>query len=394
VVQTLRSVFWEDVYASKALERTLKAHPELTEEQRGALSETVYDIIRWWRALWFILDREPSPDENDIQDLLTIFLFTKRGDLTALTQKKGIDVSQVMQRISKVKTTRVLRESLPDWLDARGEQELESRWDRVIAALNTAPDLVIRVNTLKTTMKEVTAILRREGVEVTPIPWSPDALRITEKRNIFTLPSFQNGLYEVQDAASQMVSRLLDPYPGMRVVDACAGEGSKTLHLAALMHNTGKIIALDTQEWRLNQLKKRAGKAGADTIETRLITSTKTYKRLYGTADRLLLDVPCSGSGTLRRNPDIKWKLSADDFTRLKTLQRELLEKYHPIVKPTGRLAYSVCSVFPSEGEEQMKRFLTSHQEFRLLSQTRYWPDTDKTDGFYIALLERAAEHK
>ena len=130
-----------------------------------------------------------------------------------------------------------------------------------------------------------------------------------------------------------MVSRILDPQPGMRVVDACAGEGSKTLHLAALMKNKGKIIALDTQEWRLKELRKRATKAGVDTIETRMITSSKVYKRMDGTADRLLLDVPCSGLGTLRRNPDIKWKLSSEDLERLTILQQELLEKYCMITK-------------------------------------------------------------
>ena len=212
---------------------------------------------------------------------------------------------------------------------------------------STYPDLIIRVNTLKTTVKELTVFLRKEGIVAEPIDWSPDALRIMEKTNVFKLSSFRAGLFEVQDAASQMVSRILDPQPGMRVVDACAGEGSKTLHLAALMKNKGKIIALDTQEWRLKELRKRATKAGVDTIETRMITSSKVYKRMDGTADRLLLDVPCSGLGTLRRNPDIKWKLSSEDLERLTILQQELLEKYCMITKPNGRMVYSVCSILP-----------------------------------------------
>jgi 16S rRNA (cytosine967-C5)-methyltransferase len=188
-----------------------------------------------------------------------------------------------------------------------------------------------------------------------------------------------------------MVSRFLDPQPGMRIVDACAGEGSKTLHLAALLQNKGKIIALDTQEWRLKELRKRAIKAGADTIETRLITSAKIYKRMEGTADRLLLDLPCSGTGTLRRNPDIKWKLTPEDFDRLQRLQYELLERYSTIAKPGGRLVYSVCSIFPSEGEVHIKRFVTTHREFILQHEQRFWPDIHGTDGFYIASLERTA---
>ena len=194
-------------------------------------------------------------------------------------------------------------------------------------------DLIIRVNSLKTTPKELIVILRKEGIIADPVEGNPEALRIKEKINVFRLPSFHAGLFEVQDAASQMASRILDPHPGMRVIDACAGEGSKTLHLAALLKNKGKIIAMDTQEWRLKQLRKRAAKAGIDTIETRLITSSKVYKRIQGTADRLLLDVPCSGLGTLRRNPDIRWKLTAEDLERLKHLQQDLLEKYCTITQ-------------------------------------------------------------
>ena len=384
-------VFWENTFASKAVQQILKLHPDWDEEQRAVLSETVYDIIRWWRALWFLLNQEPSSEEKDFHKLLTVFLFTKRGDLTALQKKKGLDATQIMQRITMVKNTRVLRESIPDWLDRQGEQELGSRWESLLASLNHPSDLVIRVNTLKTTKKDLISILRKEGIIAEAIAWSPDALRLSEKRNVFALRSFHDGLFEVQDAASQMVSRLLDPKPGMRLVDACAGEGSKTLHCAALMQNKGKIIALDTLEWRLKQLRKRATRAGVDTIETRLITSSKMYKRMNDTADRLLLDVPCSGVGTLRRNPDIKWKLSFDDFNRLKILQQELLERYHPILEPKGLMVYSVCSVFPSEGEEQIKRFLSAHHEIHLLNEQRYWPDTDGSDGFYVAVLQRTA---
>jgi 16S rRNA (cytosine967-C5)-methyltransferase len=389
IFKTLRVIFWEKVYATKAIQITLKLHPDWEDNKRALFSETVYDLIRWWRPLWYILDRDPLPEEKDLQKLITIYLFSKKGDLTALQKKRGLDANQVIQRIATTKNQRVLRESIPDWLDHQGEKELSSRWDAAIASLNKYPDLIIRVNTLKTTVKELTVFLRKEGIVAKPIDWSPDALRIMEKTNVFKLSGFRAGLFEVQDAASQMVSRILDPHPGMRVVDACAGEGSKTLHLAALMKNKGKIIALDIQEWRLNEIRKRATKAGADTIETRIITSSKVYKRMDGTADRLLLDVPCSGLGTLRRNPDIKWKLSSDDLKRLTILQQEILEKYSMITKLNGRMAYSVCSILPSEAEEQVVRFLKKHTDFLLLNEKRYWPETDGTDGFYVALIER-----
>jgi 16S rRNA (cytosine967-C5)-methyltransferase len=339
--------------------------------------------------LWYIIDQEPSSEEKDLQKLITLYLFSKKGDMTALQQKRELDTSQVLLRIETANASRILRESIPDWLDVQGEKELGFRWDTVIASLNKNPELIIRVNILKTTAKELLVILRKEGIIAEPLDWNPDALSIREKTNVFKLLSFNAGLFEVQDAASQMVCRILDPQPGMRVVDACAGEGSKTLHLAALMKNKGKIIALDTQEWRLRELRKRATKAGVDTIEIRLITSSKVYKRMKDTADRLLLDVPCSGLGTLQRNPDIKWKLTSKDLDRLKRLQQNLLESYCTILKPLGNMVYSVCSIFSSEGEDQVQRFLKNHQDFRLLNEKRYWPDIDRTDGFYIALIQR-----
>jgi 16S rRNA (cytosine967-C5)-methyltransferase len=390
ITSTLKAVFWSETYATKAIQYTLQNHVEYWEdEKREVFSETVYDIIRWWRSLWYILDRVPSSDEQDLQKLLLVYLYSKKGDLAALEKKRGLDAYQVTQRIASMKNNRALRESIPDWLDVQATKELGARWDSVLPSLNKTPDTFIRVNTLKISLKELITYLRKEGLPAEPIPWCPDALRLMEKTNFFILQSYDQGFFEVQDAGSQMVSRLLDPRPGMRLVDACAGEGGKTLHCAALMKNKGKIIALDTQEWRLKELRKRAVRAGADTIETRLISSSKVYKRMDSTADRLLLDVPCSGLGTIRRNPDIKWKLTSESLQRLTILQQDILSHYSKILKPSGHMVYSVCSILPSEGEEQVKAFLSTHEDFTLLSEKRYWPDTDGTDGFYMALVER-----
>lgn len=389
ICKTIQEIHWGNVYATKAIHHTIKNHQDWTEKQKAMFSETVYDLIRWWRTLWYIIDTEPSSHEQDLRKLLTVYQFSKKGDASALQEETGLNPAQVHQRNTITNTTRVLRESIPDWLDAVGQRELGHKWDIVIAALNKHPLLTIRVNTLKTTPQHLTSILHKERVFVEPVPENPDALVIKQKTNVFRLASFTAGLFEVQDAASQMVSRVLNPHPGLRVIDACAGEGSKTLHLAALMRNKGKIIALDTEEWRLKQLRKRATKAGADTIETRLVRSSKVIKRMKNTADRLLLDVPCSGLGTLRRNPDIKWKLTMEGLERLRALQQDLLGRYSPMVAPRGTMVYSVCSILPSEGEQQIQRFLRTYDTFRLLEEKRYGPETDHTDGFYIAHLER-----
>jgi len=380
-------VFGDDTYVTKAIMSSLKTHKDWSDEKKGLFSDTVYDIVRYWRLLWYLLGKKPSLDRNDLRHLISVYIFYKeRG----VSKTEIIDYNELVKTLSYTKSVRVLRESIPDWLDRVGINELGKRWDSVIDALNQRPSTVVRANTLRTTREELVKILKNEGVRSEKIDWAPDALLIKDRTNVFKLQSFRNGFFEVQNAASQIVSRFLAPNPRMRVVDACAGEGSKTIHIAALMNNKGKIIAMDTQEWKLNELRRRAARAGADNIETRLIDSSKAYKRLDETADRLLLDTPCSGLGTLRRNPDIKWKLGLSDLQRLKEVQKELLDKYCTILKVGGRMVYSVCSILPSEGEEQIRDFIKRQNgEFQLVEERRYWPDIVDADGFYMALIER-----
>jgi len=175
----------------------------------------------------------------------------------------------------------------------------------------------------------------------------------------------------------------------MRVVDACAGAGGKTLHLASLMENKGQLIALDIYEKKLEDLKKRAKRNGVHNVDTRLITSTKIIKKLNNTADRLLIDAPCSGLGVIRRNPDSKWKLQPEQIERLKETQAEILDNYSQIVKVGGKMVYATCSILPSENEMQVEKFLENHNEFRLLSERKISPAQSGFDGFYMALLEK-----
>jgi 16S rRNA (cytosine967-C5)-methyltransferase len=214
-------------------------------------------------------------------------------------------------------------------------------------------------------------------------------LRLKQRQNIFQLPSFKDGLFEVQDAGSQAIAPFLQVEPGMRVIDACAGGGGKTLHLAALTQNKGKIVAMDTEGWKLEELMKRAKRAGASNIETRVIDSAKVIKRLEGTADRLLLDVPCSGLGVIRRNPDAKWKLSLEFVEKVKTLQQKILTEYSTMVKPGGKMVYSTCSLLPSENEKQVEQFLEGNgKTFTLITSKTILP-SQGFDGFFMALLQR-----
>ena len=382
LLTAIRNIFKDNIYATKAIKISLKANRSWDNERRGFFSDTVYDITRYWRLLWYLTKKEQSFKYKDLEQILDACLFYKGEKV-----KKS---EELTDRLSSARKIRAIHESIPDWLDEICLKELGKKWNNVLKALNQKPDLIIRVNSLKNTRDELIDILKNEGVQAEKIDYSQDALIIKEKTNIFRLESFKEGFFEVQDAASQMVSHFLDPKPGMLIVDACAGEGSKTLHLAALMKNRGRIIVMDIEEWKLIELKRRSKRAGVFNIETRPLTSSKSYKRLKGKVDKLLLDVPCSGLGTLKRNPDIKWKLTISDLDRLKKLQSEILNRYSNLLKTGGQAVYSACSILPSEGEEQIKAFLEKQGNyFKLIKEKRYWPDVDNTDGFYMALIER-----
>ncbi|MGA1848741.1 MAG: RsmB/NOP family class I SAM-dependent RNA methyltransferase [Thermoplasmatota archaeon] len=390
VFSVLIAVFRNGQTASSAMSRALAAKPDWSDRKRALFSNTVYDIIRYWRFLWASIDREPSLDEKDLWHLIGAYQIKRGEEPDNIKEYRGLSVQRTRKRMQKFGQVRAVRESVPDWLDQLGEEELGDDWDSVLHSLNTYPPLVVRVNTLRTDVKTLRDRLRASGHETRSTDIAPDALVFKQKVNIFRLAEFKEGLLEVQDPASQLVSIFLGVDPGMKVVDACAGQGGKTLHLSCLMEGRGRLLAMDDVEWKLSELRKRAKRAGAQNIETRTLSGTKSYKRMKGTFDRLLLDVPCSGSGALRRNPDIKWSMSPESLGRLKNVQRDILTSYTQLVKEGGRFVYSTCSVLPSEGEEQVRWFLREKgDDFKLVEEKRTRPDIDGFDGFYMALLER-----
>jgi 16S rRNA (cytosine967-C5)-methyltransferase len=277
-------------------------------------------------------------------------------------------------------------------MDKLGVKELgEKKWEKELAAQNEQARVILRVNTLKTTREKLRAILMDLNIDTEMPKEYPDALILKERANVFLTDAFKEGLFEVQDASSQLVARFLEVEPGMRVVDTCAGAGGKTLHMASLMENKGQLIAMDLYESKLKQLKLRAKRNSAFNIEYRIIDSTKVIKKLYDKADRVLIDAPCSGLGVLKRNPDSKWKLEPEFIDNIKKTQAEVLENYSRIVKPGGKLVYATCSVLPSENQEQVKRFLATEtgKEFTFVKDQNILASESGFDGFYMALLER-----
>ncbi|MFM9837765.1 MAG: RsmB/NOP family class I SAM-dependent RNA methyltransferase [Cyclobacteriaceae bacterium] len=386
VVDGLEQIFTHKKYADKVIEKILKSNPKWGARDRRFIAETIYDIVRWYRLFIELTDAA----EDDYWKFLAVWCLWNKAEFPDWEELKGVNRKKILERYEILKATRKVRESIPDWMDEMGEKELGDKWEKELEALNQEASVVLRVNTLKISRQGLQKQLEETENIITQAPVEfPDALLLEERQNIFTRQQFKDGLFEVQDGGSQLIAPFLQVKPGMRVIDACAGAGGKTLHIAALMQNKGRIIALDIEEWKLEELKKRGRRAGVANVETRLIESSKTIKRLESSADRLLLDVPCSGVGVLKRNPDAKWKLTPEFMDRVKELQQHILTDYSTMLKSGGLMVYSTCSLFPSENENQVTAFLEKQKDkFELVEQKSVFP-SEGFDGFYMALIKR-----
>lgn len=385
VIENLQAIFQDNKYADKVIEKVLKSNPKWGARDRRFIAETTYDIVRWYR----LFKELAASEEGDYWKLFGVWCIWNKTELPDWEELQGLNQKKIVAAYEQMKATRKVRESIPDWMDELGEKEVGDRWESELEALNQEASVVLRVNTLKVSRKELQTQLNVEEISTEAPKEYPDALILEERQNIFTRQQFKDGLFEVQDAGSQLIAPYLKVEPGMRVIDACAGGGGKTLHLAALMQNKGRIIAMDTEQWKLDELKKRARRAGVANIEPRLIESSKTIKRLENSADRLLLDVPCSGLGVLKRNPDAKWKLNMDFIDRVKELQQHILKDYSLMIKPGGLMVYSTCSILHTENEDQVQKFIAeSEGKFELMEEKRVWP-SDGFDGFYMALIKK-----
>ena len=301
-----------------------------------------------------------------------------------------------------------VRMEVPDWLfpaiEARFGDDTAAEME---AALDPAP-LDLRANFLKVTREEARAALAAEGVEAAPTPYSPWGLRIDGRRSITAGPAFQGGLVEIQDEGSQLVAALLGAAPEMRVVDWCAGAGGKTLAIAALMQNRGHLVACDVSAPRLEGAVRRLRRAGVQNCERHLVApGDKWAKRRGGTFDRVLVDAPCTGTGTWRRNPDARQRLRPQDLAELLPKQAMILDAAARLVRVGGRLVYATCSLLPDENEVQVERFLERHPEFVQIPLADAWPldgpppcsgpalsltpGRHGTDGFFGAVLERGS---
>jgi 16S rRNA (cytosine967-C5)-methyltransferase len=347
-------------------------------------------MVRWKRLYNEIAGTKSHYTTENVWKNFAVLAVLKGYKLPDWNQLQGVPERRIKGKFDELQKERVFKESIPDWMDELCVKELGvEKWTKEISALNEQAEVILRVNTLKTTKLALQKKLEDEGIETEPIRGYEYALKLKERANVFTTEAFKLGFFEVQDASSQLVAEYLDVKPGMKVIDTCAGAGGKSLHLAALMENKGQLISTDIYESKLKKLKIRARRNGVHNITTKVIDSLKVMKKMKGTADRVLIDAPCSGIGVLKRNPDSKWKLQPEFVDTIIKTQAEILEEYSQLVKVGGKMVYATCSILPSENEKQVQLFLNSHPEFQLEKQNKVSAYKSGYDGFYMALLER-----
>jgi len=392
VIDALYLIFNEKEYADKVVEKVLGYDKRWGARDRGFIAETTYDIVRWKRLYHEIAEIHEPYTRPHLFRMFAVWCVLRGIRIPDWKQLEGTPERRIKGRFDDLSKIRKFRESIPDWIDELGEKSLGTQlWTKEIASLNKQAEVILRVNTLKTQKHLLQATLAKNDIETVAMESYPDALKLKERKNVFVTEAFKNGLFEVQDASSQLVAPFLEVKPGLRVIDACAGAGGKTLHLASQMENKGQLIALDIYESKLKKLKKRTRRNGVHNVETRIIDTTKVIKKLHNSADRLLLDAPCSGLGVIRRNPDTKWKLESQFLTKIMGVQQEILQSYSKMVKKGGQMVYATCSVLPQENTEQIVKFLNSEagESFEVVQEKKVHASESGYDGFYMALLKR-----
>ena len=392
--------------ADAQLRLFFRDHPRIGQNDRAVIAEVVFGILRHRFFLESLSEKATSRSlllayliKIDGMNLRELAPFINENEAEWLAHIKAVDVASQPLAIQA---------EFPTWLMEKLKEFMpEYEILKLGQALQQQAPLDLRVNTLLAKRDEVLNILNQKGIEAHPTPYSPIGIRLTSKYAINKDPLFLSGKIEVQDEGSQILGYLLGPRRGEMVVDFCAGAGGKALMLGALMHSQGRIYAFDVSEKRLNNLKPRLKRSGLSNIHPQRINNENDVriKRLHGKIDRVLVDVPCSGLGTLRRNPDLKWRQTPQSIEELKFKQAAILSSASYLVKPGGRLVYATCSLLPEENHNVIEQFLTSNSHFakldcsNLLAQQKIKIDTGEylqlspalhqTDGFFAAVLER-----
>lgn len=408
-VEILQEIAQGTVPADQVLYHQFRKRPQMGARDRGVVAESVYGVLRQRRSLAWRMGVAEKQWNMLVGGFMLDQGWAEREFVLKWLGNQG--AAQALDGLARSadEAPFAVRANLPDPLAERLLHAYSE--DALLAlcnAMNQPAPVDIRVNTLKANRADIRQMLDDLGLPTIDTPYAPDGLRRHDRRPLFSLPAFKEGLFEVQDEASQLVGHLVAPKPGERVLDLCAGAGGKTLQLGALMQSKGSLMATDISAHRLEKLTPRMRRAGLSNVRPVAITGMTDahLKRNKGMFDRILIDAPCSGTGTWRRNPDLKWRVL--DLEELNATQAALLEGAVRLLKPEGRVIYATCSILPEENERIVEQFLANHPEFRLVpaadilaeqgitppgvsEMLRLDPAQHGTDGFFAAVLQRVA---
>ncbi|RQO34088.1 SAM-dependent methyltransferase [Herminiimonas sp. KBW02] len=404
--EVLREILRFTGPADGTLSRYFREHPKLGSRERGVVAEAVYGLLRN-KAVYTSFAESGNGPTMRRMTLLGLADAVGVESLGGLTEEETEWLQHVMQ-IDRTLLPSLLRSNLPEWLfEKLVARDGEATALELAHAMNQPAPLDLRVNALKATREEVTTSLAEAPILCEPTPYAPLGIRIIKKPALQNLPLFKNGSIEVQDEGSQLLSQVVGAKRGEMVVDFCAGAGGKTLSLGAAMRNTGRLYAFDISDKRLAKLKPRLARSGLSNVHPVLIAheNDAKVKRLAGKIDRVLVDAPCSGLGTLRRNPDVKWRQTPQSLVELNEKQASILAGAARLVKAGGRLVYATCSILDEENEAIVASFLASRDDFVLIPMSevlaeqkidlkmgdylKLSPALHHTDGFFAAVLER-----
>jgi 16S rRNA (cytosine967-C5)-methyltransferase len=409
--EVLREILRFTAPADVTLSRYFKDHQRLGSRERGVVAEAVYAVLR---NKTFFTEFGGTGGQPSMRRLALLGLSETVGieSLSGLTEEENEFLTRIKE-IDRKLLPPLAQANMPQWLYSKlVAQYGEADAQELAAVLNTPAPLDLRVNSIKANRDEVIAKLAEAPIAATPTPYSPLGLRVLKRPTLQNLPLFKEGAIEVQDEGSQVLAQIVAARRGEMVVDFCAGAGGKTLALGATMRNTGRLYAFDVSEKRLGKLKPRLARSGLSNVHPVLIAHERDakIKRLAGKIDRVLVDAPCSGLGTLRRNPDVKWRQRPEAIGEMQEKQAAILDGAARLLKGGGRLVYATCSLLNEENDFIVEQFLSSHPDFELVPMSKVLaeqkiplemdaylkmlPHRHQTDGFFAAVLERKAKAK
>ena len=431
----LQDVYQKKAYTDIALDRVLR-QAEINKADIGLTCELVYGIVRRCRTLDALIDslgkKKAEQQSPNLRIILHIGLYQLRylsripesaavNTSVELAKKNGLSklagvVNGILRKYVRISvntdplalpdhpTARLgILHSFPDWIIQTWLKQLEeTEVDRLCSWFNQPPTIDLRVNILKNSVKEVEAAFLKAGISVSSLPYLPQALRLTGAGAIQKLPGYQEGWWIVQDSSAQLVSHLLDPQPGETIIDACAAPGGKTTHIAELIQDQGTIVACDRDAKRLRKVTANAQRLNLHSIQT-CVGDSLQLEQFREQGDRVLLDAPCSGLGTLHKRPDIRWRQTPDKIEELSRLQTDLLEQVATWVKPKGVLVYATCTLNPLENEQVIQSFLANHSHWLIDIPSSFkgcdfvtsegwfkiFPQKHNMDGFFLVRLKR-----